>query len=75
MEKSHIWENSSSWDMAQNDPGQSDCTISEANVSLEYDTNSLKLKVDWKILGWVQSKLVFPLWSQDSEIGCISQRN
>ena len=51
MEKSQIWENSSTWDMAQNAIGQSDCRIFKSNISLEYDTNSLKLKVDWKIMG------------------------
>ena len=35
MNKSHIWENSGSVDMAQNALGQSDCRIFKSNISLE----------------------------------------
>ena len=54
-----------SWDMCQNVIGQSDYRIFKTTISLEQnhekvwvfdiDTNSLKLKVGWKILGWACS--------------------
>ena len=62
-----IWSiiNFGSWDMYQNIPGQSDCRSFKSAISLEtndekmiflhVDRNSLKLKVDWKILGWAWS--------------------
>ena len=34
MNKFHIWENSSSWDMAQNALGQSDCGIFQSTAGL-----------------------------------------
>ena len=43
-------------------------------IFLHGDTASWKLKVDWKILGHGQ-KCVWPLWSQDSKIACISRSN
>ena len=53
--------------------------ISRANwwkklIFLHGDTASWKLKVDWKISGRGQ-KWVWPLWSQDSKIACISRSN
>ena len=37
---------------------------------LHVDKDSWKLKGNWKILEWV-----WPLWSKDTNIGCISRRN
>ena len=58
MDKSHIKENSGSWDMGQNALGQSDCRIFKSTISLEKmdetarcfytDTNSWKFKVALK---------------------------
>ena len=42
---------------------------------LPVDTNSWKLNVGRKILGWFSQKWVLPLCSQDPRIGCISKRN
>ena len=36
---------------------------------LHVDTNSHKLKVDQKVLGWHAQKCVWAVWSQDSKIG------
>ena len=57
-----VLENFGSWEIFQNVLGQSDCRIFKSAIPLEQndekvwflhvDTNSLKLKVDWKILGW-----------------------
>ena len=62
MDRSHISENSGSWDMGQNALGQWDCIIFKSTISpeqndekvwfLHVDTSSLKLSVVWKILGW-----------------------
>ena len=41
---------------------------------LHANTNSSKVKVDWKMLGGYGHKWLCPLWSQDSKIGCISRR-
>ena len=35
----------------------------------------LKLKANWKILGGCGKIWVWPLWSKDTKIGCISKRN
>ena len=66
LHKSHIWKKSGSWDMVQNALGQSDYRIFKSTISLEQndeksdflhvDTDSWKLEVDWKILGWAWSK-------------------
>ena len=50
LDKSHVWENSGSWDMGQN----ALLTISpEKNDDFfPFHINSLKLKLDWKILRW-----------------------
>ena len=42
--------------------------------SLHVGTKSQKLKVDRKLVGHGQ-KGVWPIWSLDSEIGCISRMN
>ena len=65
LDKSHIWENFGSGDMGRSALGQWDCKIFKLTLSpeqndkkslfLHVDTNSLQLKVDWKILGWTWS--------------------
>ena len=60
-----IFKSFASWDICQNVIGQSDYRIFKTTISLEQnnekvwvfdiDTNSLKLKVGWKILGWACS--------------------
>ena len=59
MHKSHTWEKTGSWDISQNALGQSDCRVfklaleqhDEKHDFLHVDTDSWKLKVNWKILG------------------------
>ena len=71
--------------MVQSALGQLDSRIFKSTISVEQnvekawffyvDTNSLKLKVDWKILGWVWSYMGVPTLVANSKIGCSSQRN
>ena len=60
--KSYIWEISGPWDVAQNSLGQLNCRIFKSTRTKQWnsliaDTNSWKVKVDWKILRWVWSKM------------------
>ena len=70
----HIFEKSGSWDSGINALGQSDYRIFKSTISLEQndekawflhvDTDSWKIEVDWKVLGWACQKWVWPLCSQ-----------
>ena len=85
-EKSYIWEKFCSWDIGQSALSQSDCRIFKSTVSPEQidetasvwyvDTNSQKLKVDWKIFslsmvknGYGQSRL----WTLKLAVSQVSQ--
>ena len=78
-------EKSGSWDLGQNAVGQSDCRIFKLTMSPEHkmkksdflhaDTDYWKLKVSWKIVGGHGQRWVWPLWSEDTKIGCISKKN
>ena len=67
LHKSHIWKIFLSWDMGQIVFSQSDCRIFQLTISpeqineiawfLHVDTNSHKLKVDQKFLGWTWSEM------------------
>ena len=67
LHNSHIWKNFGFWDMSWNTLGQPDYRIVKSAKSLEQNdetawflrahTDSWKLKVDWKILGWVWPKM------------------
>ena len=42
---------------------------------LHVDTNSHKLKVDQKFFDGCGQQWLWPVWSRDSKIGCISRTN
>ena len=79
-QKSHTWKNPGSWDMGQN-------ALEFLNwVSLEQNDEKvwllacccrfIEIKSLWKNY-WRRDSLkwVWPLWSQDTKVGCISRRN
>ena len=80
-----IMEKSCSWDIGRNGLRHSDCRIYKLPFlqnksmkqpnSLHVDTNSQKLKVDWKLFGWDGLKRVLPISCVDSKIACISRMN
>ena len=42
---------------------------------LHVDTDSWKVNLTEKYYGGLGQEWLWPLWSQDSEIGCVSRRN
>ena len=58
LHKSYILGKPCSWDTGENAVSQSDCSISKWTISpKQIDTNSQKLKVDWKFIEWAWSKM------------------